>query len=117
MRGATRLPTLLIDIPTCKRLALRALALWLVTRITFTLMSALLAGAIGGPIIVGTGAAPSVIVVLVTTLLSDIDVRLTREALFLAHIGFGRRHIAALTAIVAGVAETAFRVVLAVAFA
>jgi hypothetical protein len=56
-------------------------------------------------------------VLALTVVLSDIDVRVTRDALFLAHLGIGRRHIGALTALIAGVAEITFRIALVAVFA
>jgi hypothetical protein len=58
-----------------------------------------------------------VAVLALTVVLSDIDVRVTRDALFLAHLGIGRRHIGALTALIAGVAEITFRIALVAVFA
>ena len=62
----------------------------------------------------GSILGPSVGIVPLVVLLCDIDVRVTREALFLAHLGIGRRHVAAVTLLTAGVAELALRLALGV---
>lgn len=112
MRGTARLRSPSIDVPTYRRLALRAFVLWALVRAAFALVALY-----ASQPVVGSSAAPSVMVAGLVVLLLDLDVRATREALFLAHLGIGRRHIAALTASIAGAAELAFRIVWAAAAA
>ena len=105
MSGATPFRLKPFDGPTVRGLAGRALVLWILVRITFGLFAALLAAAIDASTSASSSIAPNLGIVLVATFLSDVDVRATRETLFLAHLGIGRRHIAAIAALVACAGE------------
>ena len=99
--GARAFP--ILNAPTARGLAGRAFVLWLIVRITFSAF-ALLAG---GAAALAPGPFSSLALVGATAFLNDVDVRATREALFLAHIGIGRRHIAGIAGFIASAGEAA----------